>query len=193
MPFAGGVKAVKFFRHALALDERRARFVPEYKHFDPTENELWRAVKACEERLIEVEQEAQAQQGGFQPKPENGSSAPAVPPANATPQAKRDAWSLGIQETPPTRASELFQEIGDSSPQLPSLDSGEEPAIIRKARADLEAARKRLEWHFPAYATTIKGRKLRRNIECWFMGSHSDVGGGVDLNSDASLSNIPFR
>ena len=30
-------------------------------------------------------------------------------------------------------------------------------------------------------------------VECWFMGCHSDVGGGNDLNGDESLSNIPFR
>lgn len=37
LPYAGNVKSVTFFRHALALDERRARFAPEYRHLDPNE------------------------------------------------------------------------------------------------------------------------------------------------------------
>jgi hypothetical protein len=32
-----------------------------------------------------------------------------------------------------------------------------------------------------------------KNLECWFMGCHSDVGGGNDQNDYPSLSNIPFR
>lgn len=39
----------------------------------------------------------------------------------------------------------------------------------------------------------METRYLRKNVECWFMGSHSDVGGGNDLNGEPSLSNIPFR
>lgn len=38
-----------------------------------------------------------------------------------------------------------------------------------------------------------KTKIWKKNKEVWFMGSHSDVGGGVDLNMTKSLSNIPFR
>lgn len=34
---------------------------------------------------------------------------------------------------------------------------------------------------------------ILKNKETWFMGAHSDVGGGVSNNDAASLSNIPFR
>lgn len=40
---------------------------------------------------------------------------------------------------------------------------------------------------------TTSVRYLRKNVEAWFMGAHSDVGGGNDLNGESSLSNIPFR
>jgi hypothetical protein len=38
-----------------------------------------------------------------------------------------------------------------------------------------------------------KTKIWKKNKEVWFMGCHSDVGGGVDLNMAESLSNIPFR
>ncbi|RSH95514.1 hypothetical protein EHS25_000606 [Saitozyma podzolica] len=90
LPFASGVQAVTFFRQALALDERRARFKPEYRR----------------------------------------------------------------------------------------LDKGEHPVDISK----LAAKPKDGDDGTP-----------RQNVECWFMGCHSDVGGGEDQNFTASLSNIPFR
>jgi hypothetical protein len=37
LPFASGVAMVKWFRHALALDERRAKFQPIYRVPDPEE------------------------------------------------------------------------------------------------------------------------------------------------------------
>lgn len=36
-------------------------------------------------------------------------------------------------------------------------------------------------------------KEMKKSIECWFMGGHSDVGGGNTLNDEPSLSNIPFR
>jgi len=36
-------------------------------------------------------------------------------------------------------------------------------------------------------------QEMRKHVEVWFMGCHSDVGGGNDLNDDPSLSNISFR
>jgi hypothetical protein len=37
LPFASGIHGVTYFRQALALDEHRARFIPEYRHLDPLE------------------------------------------------------------------------------------------------------------------------------------------------------------
>lgn len=90
LPFASGVKAVTYFRQALALDERRARFKPEYRRLDKGEHPV-------------------------------------------------DISKLGAKP----------QDGADGTP--------------------------------------------RQNVECWFMGCHSDVGGGDDQNFSPSLSNIPFR
>lgn len=42
LPFATAVGYVRYFRQALSLDERRAKFVPEYYHeeSEPGENEI---------------------------------------------------------------------------------------------------------------------------------------------------------
>lgn len=37
------------------------------------------------------------------------------------------------------------------------------------------------------------GREMAKQKECWFMGCHSDVGGGNTANGAHSLSNVPFR
>jgi hypothetical protein len=39
----------------------------------------------------------------------------------------------------------------------------------------------------------VRRRILAKNKDMWFMGCHSDVGGGNDLNNQDSLTNIPFR
>ncbi|GMK53435.1 hypothetical protein CspeluHIS016_0100210 [Cutaneotrichosporon spelunceum] len=127
LPFAGGVQAVRFFRQALALDERRIRFTPEYRHEDAAEVAHWRAVK------------------------------------NAT------------------SAAAAAQVAGDSR-------------AITATEAALAAAHAAAEEEYPCHSWTFDNSRLKpRQLDCWFMGAHSDVGGGSTLNGDPSLSNIPFR
>lgn len=123
---------VKFFRQALALDERRARFIPEYKHYSRQDNALRNEVEKQKENLKRAEE--------------------ALRRGQADAQANVDA-----------------------------------------ARTALMNAKDILEEHFPAEAETVIGLRRKREVECWFMGCHSDVGGGTDQNEEPSLSNIPFR
>ena len=72
---------------------------------------------------------------------------------------------------------------------------GSSQALAAKhAIAELTA---RLDDKFPTEAAVIQSdgttRLLRKHAEVWFMGCHSDVGGGNDVNDEPSLSNIPFR
>jgi hypothetical protein len=113
LPFANGSKAVTFFRQALALDERRARFIPEY----------WR----MPDGEINIRSE--------------------------------------IEDLERARA-----QHGDEDP------------------VDLEEMKNRLEQEYPMEANSLLKQK-----EVWFMGCHSDVGGGNDFNWESSLSNVPFR
>ncbi|GMK53451.1 hypothetical protein CspeluHIS016_0100370 [Cutaneotrichosporon spelunceum] len=126
LPFAQGVRGVKFFRQALALDERRIRFTPEFIHYDQEQNRIWFDIKTLEKLVAKHEKDGD--------------------------MAARD-----------------------------------------EAQVLLDSARSELEERFPSMALSTLGLIQRRRIDCWFMGSHADVGGGSDLNGDDSLSNIPFR
>ncbi|ORY24890.1 hypothetical protein BCR39DRAFT_545737 [Naematelia encephala] len=136
LPFATGVKAVSFFRQALALDEHRARFIPEYRR------------RNSNERIIKIQEASESFEN--------------------------------VQEALATLASENAtpEEIETAKNYLKTLiDSGH-----------LAAA--------PAPSTSgdnVPIKLLRKNVECWFMGSHADVGGSNDLNGQDSISNIPFR
>lgn len=118
LPFANGSKAVTFFRHALALDERRARFVPEY----------WRMPDGEINIRSEIDD-------------------------------LRRAWG----------------QHGDEDP------------------VELEEMNSRLKREYPREANSPGGRSVLKQKEVWFMGCHSDVGGGNDFNWESSLSNVPFR
>jgi uncharacterized protein (DUF2235 family) len=122
LPFAHGVQSVRFFRQALALDERRIRFTPEYRQYEAIEKAMGRAIQVVKDELDEA------------------------------------------------------QHQGD-----------------QKAIYELENKLEHLHI-YPRDAWTLNNREIKRqHVDCWFMGAHSDVGGGTDLNNDPSLSNIPFR
>jgi uncharacterized protein (DUF2235 family) len=57
LPFAQGVQGVRFFRQALALDERRIRFQPEYIHYNERESSLWLKAKGYEKDIKAAERE----------------------------------------------------------------------------------------------------------------------------------------
>ncbi len=127
LPFAQGVQSARFFRQALALDERRIRFTPEYRHYEAVEKAMGRAIQVAADELAEAQRE------------------------------------------------------------------GDEKAM-GQIEGRLEHLRKDCCHLYPRHAWTFNNRHIkRRHIDCWFMGAHSDVGGGTDMNNDPSLSNIPFR
>jgi hypothetical protein len=118
LPFANGSKTVTFFRQALALDERRARFVPEY-------------------------------------------------------------WRM------PDGEINIRSEIDDL--ERARGQHGDEDPV------DLEELKSRLKQEYPREANLSGGRPVLKQKEVWFMGCHSDVGGGNDFNWESSLSHVPFR
>jgi len=61
---------------------------------------------------------------------------------------------------------------------------------FKKRLKDVE---KELEGWAAELEETENGVMREKMVECWFMGCHSDVGGGNDLNGADTLSNIPFR
>jgi len=121
-PFASASQSTKFFRRALALDEPRGRFTPEYWRDGP---EMSRSKR----NYMEVVQDMILY----------GSSAGEIH----------------------KRLEEVELELAQWAQQTEFADS----------------------W----------GRDMAKQKECWFMGCHSDVGGGNTLKGANSLSNIPFR
>ena len=122
LPFAGGAKSVKFFRQAMALDERRARFTPEYWRPDPEQKAIGKEIARTRKFLAAASASASAE--------------------------------------------------------------------TKAAQDELTKLEHRLALNFPE---EDKDTNRVRNLEVWFMGCHSDVGGGNDVNDFPSLSNIPFR
>ncbi|KAK1922359.1 hypothetical protein DB88DRAFT_541500 [Papiliotrema laurentii] len=117
LPFAAGPKFVRYFRQALALDERRVRFTPEYFRTDEEHRRLLRELR-------------------------------------------------------------LF--FGREQTATQSL-------VVRGV---FEENVRTLERDYPRKDAETGNDTA---VEVWFMGCHSDVGGGNDVNGARSLSNIPFR
>jgi hypothetical protein len=117
-----GGHAVEIFRQALALDERRSRFAPEYSRSPHHENEghFNNLIATPDASLV------------------NGQ------PGHRQPPDDRQRWETFISDI--------------------KLDPG---------------------------ASTSDD--FAHEKECWFLGCHSDIGGGNDPNFEESLSNIPFR
>lgn len=144
MEFAAGIGSVTFFRHALALNERRSAFVQENRV--PNEDE--KPVNPGE--VLAAKHECNA--------------------IVAHPQHRELHYENGTRVQPPRRPRavtevEVTRGIQSAFPPLVALRDPDD-----------------------CYAGVE-----RANVECWFMGCHSDVGGGNTLNDQDSLSNIPFR
>lgn len=135
------MKSVKFFRQALALDERRARFAPEYRY-------LWQQENPCESAE-----------------------------AKSTLLQARDAYKrLHSAACAP-------QERFDAREDLKHILDAEYPCVAITDPIPTVSAGE----------GGLKQKIWKKNKEVWFMGCHSDVGGGNDVNMRESLSNIPFR
>ena len=141
LPHAGNVKSVKFFRQALALDERRVRFAPEYRY-------LFNHEIPCE-----------------------------TAEAKATLLQARDAYKRLHS------ASCAPQERYDAREELKGLLDADHPCVAITDPIPTVSAGE----------GGLKQKIWKKNKEVWFMGCHSDVGGGNDVNMKESLSNIPFR
>jgi hypothetical protein len=145
MEFAAGVNSVTFFRHALALNERRSKFVQENRVLDadetPTGPHQVIAAKAELNAIIN------------HPHPQHGSR------SHVSANEKRPEHLRSLTEI------KMAEGIQATTPPLVALRDPED-----------------------CYSGVE-----RKNVECWFMGCHSDVGGGNTLNDMESLSNVPFR
>jgi hypothetical protein len=135
LPFAQGVKSVRFFRHALALCERRGKFAPVYRHPDPEEHD---------------------------------------------PVECADVRHLAHQAT---KALNILKSVSKGTPA----------ASVQDAKVKLRQASVVTAVGGDACGHADNGSIITKSKEVWFLGCHSDCGGGNDPNWQPSLSNIPFR
>ncbi|KAK8847716.1 hypothetical protein IAR55_005575 [Kwoniella newhampshirensis] len=134
LPFASNVDMVGFFRQALALNERRAKFQPVYRHPDVPVADI--ATPFCTEHIVHKLSRFFT---------------------NLTYHAKGLIGKL---------SPDIHSEKNEVGVEMQSGDACGHPGA--------------------------NGKQLRSK-EVWFLGCHSDVGGGNDENGQASLSNITFR
>lgn len=132
---------VTFFRQALALDEHRARFTPEYRQLDKEEKKQDKPIEASD--LKDYANKATSALHDLLHQHDNG-------------QKGNTAKAMQASEFI-RNAQRLTSQGGDM------CGSGDNAVMVP------------------------------RNKEVFFMGCHSDCGGGNDPNDSPSLSNIPFR
>ncbi|WWD22213.1 hypothetical protein CI109_106704 [Kwoniella shandongensis] len=132
LPFASNVDMVGFFRQSLALNERRAKFQPVYRHPDiPFAEDDY---PYCTEHFLH---KLSRFVGNFVHRVK------------------------GVFGRLPVQAAPAQNEVGEVRNGGDTCGHGEQEQL--------------------------------RTKEVWFLGCHSDVGGGNDENGQASLSNISFR
>lgn len=124
------------------MDERRARFAPEYRYL--TADELPSDLSTVKSKLSFA----------------RALWRKLLPGADVTPQERQAA------------EEKLDEVLKERSAVVAMTDP---VPIVRQGQVE------------------TRRRILQKNKEVWFMGCHSDVGGGNDGNGEDSLSNIPFR
>lgn len=134
LPFAAGVRMVRFFRQALALDERRAKFQPEFRHV-----------------------------------------------------------SLEESKHEPMEYSDVNNLAHQATKALATINNDKDKNKVAEAESTYKAAHSLTSLGGDNCGSSENNKVLARNKEVWFMGCHSDCGGGNDENGKPSLSNISFR
>ena len=64
---------------------------------------------------------------------------------------------------------------------------------VKDAAARVEKAKQELVAKEYPFEVGVTGHKMYKRREVWFMGCHSDVGGGNELNDEPALANVAFR
>jgi uncharacterized protein (DUF2235 family) len=168
LPFTTSNTIVHHFRHALALDERRAKF----------KANTWNMPTKEEEKLgTPPPTRANTQAASNQPKKANKSPFAAVFAERTSGDSDKSASSEQKCTEEPERDTLglLFSKSGRSS------DSSDDDDLLQDALQQ-------------AYEQRSKHVKETDVEEVWFSGCHCDVGGGsVKNESPHALSRIPLR
>ncbi|KAL0961461.1 hypothetical protein HGRIS_006406 [Hohenbuehelia grisea] len=145
LPFTNSNTAIKTFRHALALDERRAKFRPNNYHY-----------------TAPTPQAAEAD-------PQHASNAKGDPEASSPPGSGSGSDTDSSNKDKKNGLS-IFQRLSPKLKCKGSKGSTRDSATLQAQPGDTNV------------------------LEVWFIGCHSDVGGGnVTDDVTSSVANIPLR
>ncbi|THU90978.1 hypothetical protein K435DRAFT_759709 [Dendrothele bispora CBS 962.96] len=164
LPFTMNNTSIKTFRHALSLDEHRARFKPNLWHRDPPESDVRAAALAAK-----------------------ANGAPTVKPLDPSEPKKRKRLIQSIERKMRLgRRSSASRRSEEKQPMTAEANRDQEASSSSSDSGAEDPAQPQ-----PLPAPSPQETDV---LEVWFAGCHSDVGGGnVSNDTKQSLANIPLR
>ncbi|TFK19343.1 hypothetical protein FA15DRAFT_697596 [Coprinopsis marcescibilis] len=195
-----GMTHVCYFRHALALDERRVKFLPEYAWGGSPENLVWTPKSAFEvlngtgEYVEEAKTLAEIQRSAIEDVWSPQKLLEAVSGTNAvrTPESLLDAI-VGTEDAKPWSPPSEREGLGAKNrawtvrSMIEVLNGSKKPVWTQ--RSLLEALAGTRETRNVADINS----KFPHTVEVWFAGTHSDIGGGNRANEGMDRSRPPLR
>ncbi|KAI0756457.1 hypothetical protein C8Q80DRAFT_1264510 [Daedaleopsis nitida] len=181
LPFTVSNNAIRVFRHALALDERRARFRPALYRYTPSESDAKHADtlpgdKTKRGSLTSFFSRIKHALYGYTPLED---ARPDTPLGDTPERGTTSESFLG-------RLFRFFTIRGPAQT--------EKPKKKKKKKKQQELERHFSEEHESMHHVHEGGRKDTDVLEVWFAGCHCDVGGGsVKNDTTESLAPIPLR
>ncbi|KAI0801922.1 hypothetical protein BC629DRAFT_153777 [Irpex lacteus] len=204
LPFTTTNTTIKTFRHALSLDERRAKFLPNlYHRLSPDATRTVHDLKA----EMGIDDLPSDDDNSPSPSPASPTSISAMSPPQPLSPSSQNPSSTGKKPekrtstqgvgTPPGYVRP--RGIGDAWRPFPNVRRWARRGSHKRAKEEKE------------YQGRHKNRKQLRNmsavddpsddfvgltdvLEVWFAGGHGNVGGGSTANSAVhALSDIPLR
>jgi uncharacterized protein (DUF2235 family) len=174
LPFSKSpTNTIGYFRHAMALDEHRAKFkVCQYQHQDPAADPL-KAPIVDKTPMARMKAEKEKEEGkikrafsscfGSKPKP-------------------------STEEKPPM-GKRVSTSSTSSTSQLKKFEQE-----LKKIDEDKDKEQAKLEAQFEKEDHSLHRHRTTDALEVWFAGCHADVGGGAVVNEERHmLSRIPLR
>ncbi|KDQ62964.1 hypothetical protein JAAARDRAFT_202495 [Jaapia argillacea MUCL 33604] len=202
LPFTTSNTAVRHFRHAVSLDERRAKFKANLWH---------RYVRGEDAAATSEDIVPQAGKGGWWWWRKGGREGGDETNGgnDGRERVEDDGAKIRDERVGSERAKESGGGGGRGEPSMPNGASGRKPSLVHavlnggqedlKKRLEEERKFEREEEEMAWKAANKKdsGRKKKAEtdvLEVWFAGCHCDVGGGAVPNSTPnSLARIPLR
>ncbi|PWN31140.1 hypothetical protein BDZ90DRAFT_248796 [Jaminaea rosea] len=176
--------SVAFFRHALALDERRAKFKANHWY----QRHPAKAKKGSTHVDSSGRESSYGVYGTFDLEGLYDNAEQGAPPAKTTKAQQSQQMSPSTTDPSSLATSNSSTTLRDANT---AEDLGDSKRKVKKSQRQLNLIKEfkekdAREWGRPPFQTDVE--------EVWFAGSHADVGGGAVPNSERhQASRIPLR